>query len=323
MLLQQRNDLGKTSSGVGHQLKSPLTFPPPNFKRTVLEPLPKILSHAEQVNDFYSTSTGSNHDFKPTSSVLSNGVHKKAPGHWKVDYSEDTIKKLQVKPQRKPLTMGNQSSEMKAQFSGRKGVSLETQFNSDIQPLNFRHHHTGGQLKQLVPSTHNPKLAGDKYYVQDRGVLSYHDDMYLTTTQKDHRAFRRNELEAYPRKEYGTYWECEGYPKAWGHGSRHNPLPPDSVPREKGPMRDSMLFKSATFNPRLPKSLEPVPHKGMRSEVQANFTSPPDGKRKLLFDCPVPTPWNIEGPGREEIFSIPRMYQTEYQFIGSKKQVVV
>ena len=71
----------------------------------------------------------------------------------------------------------------------------------------------------------------------------------------------RHELGRYPAKDYATYWECEEYPKAWGHGSKENPLPPNSVPREKGPMRDRIWFKEPTTIPRLPKSLEPVPNK--------------------------------------------------------------
>lgn len=81
----------------------------------------------------------------------------------------------------------------------------------------------------------------------------------------------REELEKYPKKEYATYWECEGYPKAWGHGSDKNPLPPESVQREKGPMRDQVWFRTATTKPRLPKSLDPVPNKYVRWLVNYHF----------------------------------------------------
>lgn len=71
----------------------------------------------------------------------------------------------------------------------------------------------------------------------------------------------RVELSKYPNKEFATYWECEQYPKAWGHGSKTNPLPPDSVPKEKGPMRDQIWFKSGTVVPRVPKTMEVVPNR--------------------------------------------------------------
>lgn len=46
-------------------------------------------------------------------------------------------------------------------------------------------------LQDLVPSTINRGIAGQKFYPRDRGVLTYHMDPYLTTTQKDHRAFTK------------------------------------------------------------------------------------------------------------------------------------
>lgn len=66
-------------------------------------------------------------------------------------------------------------------------------------------------------TTQNPKLQGKPFYVRDRGVLALLDP-YLTTTHKDHRAFKPDELKKYPKKDAATYWQCEDYPKAWGHG---------------------------------------------------------------------------------------------------------
>ena len=74
--------------------------------------------------------------------------------------------------------------------------------------------------------------------------------------------FDREELLDYPMKDASTYWDCEEYPKAWGHGPKLNPLPKESVPRERPPMRDRTWFPSASKIPRLPKPMVPVPHKG-------------------------------------------------------------
>jgi len=63
-------------------------------------------------------------------------------------------------------------------------------------------------------------------------------------------------------KDASTYWDCEEYTKAWGHGPKLNPLPKESVPRERPPMRDRTWFPTATKIPRLPKPMVPVPHKG-------------------------------------------------------------
>ena len=75
-------------------------------------------------------------------------------------------------------------------------------------------------FQQLVPSTQNDKLRGRPFHVKDKGVLNL-NDMYLTTTNKDHRAFKPKELNGYAKKDVPTYWECEEYPKAWGHGLKH------------------------------------------------------------------------------------------------------
>lgn len=80
----------------------------------------------------------------------------------------------------------------------------------------------------------------------------------------------RDELLDYPKKDATTYWECEEYPKAWGHGSKLNPLPKDSIPREPFPMRDATWFSSRTKIPRMPKAMVPVPHKGMFADTNTS-----------------------------------------------------
>lgn len=310
-----RNDLHLTSSGVGHQLQSPLKFPPVGFKRTVGNRLPPLLAKSETLDGFYrSTTKGDFLRHKPKSKEMCNEIMNKAPGHWKVGYTEDTIKKVTVNPQRHQLTMGNAHSEMKAQFTGAPGIRLDTMFSKDLQPQNYRQHHTGGPVKNLIPSGYNPKLAGENYFIQDRGVLSYHKADYLTTTHANHRHFTRNELAAYPRKEYATYWECEGYPKAWGHGANTNPLPPDSVQRE-----DARANSKRAPKARLPERFEPVRNLGMRSEACSNFTQPTNAQREDLFKCPVPKPYTIKSGTKDQVFSIPKMYRSEYEYYGGSR----
>ena len=57
---------------------------------------------------------------------------------------------LQVQPWRKPLTMGNQNSEMKSQFTAREGIPMSRHFSSDLQPPKFRHHNNEGPLKVSI-----------------------------------------------------------------------------------------------------------------------------------------------------------------------------
>ena len=72
-------------------------------------------------------------------------------------------------------------------------------------------------LQKMVPSTRNEEMAGRMIKPCDKGVLNL-NDMYTTTNMATHRKFPQNELKGYPEKNVPTYWECEEYPKAWGHG---------------------------------------------------------------------------------------------------------
>ena len=64
------------------------------------------------------------------------------------------------------------------------------------------------------------QLRGRHYFPKDKAILDLNDP-YLTTTQKVHRPFTLKEHDSYPRKDAANFWECEGYPKAWGHGGKH------------------------------------------------------------------------------------------------------
>ena len=60
-----------------------------------------------------------------------------------------------------------------------------------FQVRGFQYFFHGRSFQSVVPSTQNAILQGEKYNIKDRGVFSYHGDIYLTTTQKDHRRFNR------------------------------------------------------------------------------------------------------------------------------------
>lgn len=62
-------------------------------QRKFLNVLPPPLQREETL-DQHSTTTGKAHNYKPCHTVLSNAIHKKAAGHWKVGYVEDLIKKV-------------------------------------------------------------------------------------------------------------------------------------------------------------------------------------------------------------------------------------
>ncbi|KAK2163037.1 hypothetical protein LSH36_87g06000 [Paralvinella palmiformis] len=324
MATDTRQDLHQTSTGVGHHWRPGYYFPSSNFKSVKLDPIPPTLNQPNQVQkeEPYKTTTGTVHDLKHLGGPYGNNdpLYKKAPGHWKIDYVKDLHEKLQHGGWRKPLTMGNQCSETHEQFRNQVPFVQEAkEFVPNPQGFVLDNHHTEGPSKKVVPTTENPKLKGKPYYVRDKGVLDLVDP-YLTTTNMYHRSFKPKELQGYPKKDIATYWECEEYPKAWGHGLQHNPLPKDSVPRQKPPMRDEMVFKSETKIRRVPQKLVPVPHSGLKTEY-SEYEKPSDVKMKEIYYCPVDTPYNLPAPGNKSTFAAPNMYNTEYQNIGSRRPI--
>lgn len=332
IMYEPRQDWNQTSTGVGHQYKPGYFFPSSHFHATYGDPVPPPLAHQDQItkDQHFETTTGKFHDKKYAATTYSNPVHLKAPGHWKVDYVKDLAEKLGKGGWRRPLTMGNQKSETQDRFNSAPGVRQKYHFDDTAglglpQNYNLHDHHVEGPSKVGQATTENPKLNGKQgqpWYVRDKGVLR-NLDPYLTTTHKDHRAFQPAELKKYPKKDAATYWQCEDYPKAWGHGLKDNPLPKTSVKREQLPMRDTTFFTTKTKVPRAPKAMIPVPHSGLQSEHTGQYSRPSDVKMKEAVYCPVDTPFTLPPPGTKSILTAPKMYNTEYQFIGSEKPISV
>ncbi|XP_005105255.1 uncharacterized protein LOC101859880 [Aplysia californica] len=323
----RRQDWHLTSTGVGHHHRPGYFFPDSEFKTLLREPLPPGLAKENEVtNDKpYLTTKEQFHDKKYPGLLYKDPEHKKAPGHWKVTYMKDLTEKLGQGGWRRPLTMGNQLSEMKAEYQSKAPeVKEKYKFEEVYHPQNFllQDHHKEGPSKVGAASTQNPKLQGQPFYVKDKGVLNILDP-YLSTTQRDHRMFTQGEMGDYPKKDVPTYWQCEEYPKAWGHGLHHNPLPKDNVPRGKLPMRDETIFPTATKIPRLPKALVPVPHAGLKSLYDESFQFPSHVNMKENYYCPVDTPFKLPDPGTKSVYTAPKMYNTEYQNIGSRKPITV
>lgn len=326
---EPRQDWQQTSTGVGHHHRPGYYFPNSDFKALIYDPVPPPLARQDEItrDQHFKTTYGDFHDPKYGKGVYGNPIHQKAPGHWKVNYVKDLAEKLDKGGWRKPLTMGNQLTETKEEFSNKAGVRQRYHFEDTAglnlpQPYNLNDHHKEGPSKYGQGTTQNPKLQGQPFYVRDKGVLNLLDP-YLSTTHKDHRSFKPNELKKYPKKDVATYWECEEYPKAWGHGLKHNPVPKDNVPREKLPMVDPTWFKTRTTIPRQPKPLLPVPHGGLKSLYAESFQQPTDVKAKENYYCAVDTPFVLPEPGSKSVMTAPKMYNTEYQHVGSNKPVMV
>jgi len=324
-----RHDLALTSTGTGHHYSKGYIFPPSNFRRTINDELPppfivqdKVTPN-DQVINHYDTTTGSIHNFKHIGGVLSHPNYKKAPGSWRVHYGKDGREKLKLtESARTPLSMGYQSSEMRAKYLGRPCQTRSANFRAGPQPFILSQHHKKGPSHKVIASTQNKAMSGRPFFVRDKGTLNL-NDVYLSTAQKAYRSFKREELLDYPQKDASTYWDCEDYPKAWGHGNKLNPLPKDSVPRERLPLRDPTWFPASTKIPRMPKPMVPVPHKGLETLVKDSFKRPSDVKVKEIFSCPIDTPYVLSKAGAKEIMTIPKMYASEYMTYGSGRPVTV
>ena len=83
-----------------------------------------------------------------------------------------------------------------------------------------------------------------------------------------------------------------------------SPVPKDSVPRDRLPMRDPTWFKTATRVPRIPNSMVPVPHSGLKPLQKDSYTIPNDVKMKEIYYCPIDTPYGQPSKYRDIIIII-------------------
>ncbi|KAL5503079.1 hypothetical protein EMCRGX_G009977 [Ephydatia muelleri] len=284
--LDTRNDLYLTTAGVGYVTKTTSEFPSQNFKMTLTNPLPERLAPPPNglvVEDIYQSTTSVAHDYKPQCTAVGQPTFRKAPANCRVQYTLDTLEKLAAKPWRRPLTMAYQLSEMKAKYKGQVDLTSNlTPHPKQLQTATLADHFANGPTKTLVPSTENPKGHGRSFIPQEQAVL-FRNEPYMTSNNWYHRTFSKQELSGYPRRDAATYWQCEDYPKAWGHGTARNPL---SKSMGDETMRDRRLFKTATAVFRQPRTMHPT-HKGLQSLYAESYPRPTDAQLGEVFDCPV------------------------------------
>ncbi|XP_063798520.1 stabilizer of axonemal microtubules 3 [Pseudophryne corroboree] len=329
MALERRQDWHLTSTGVGHNYRAQVPFPPAHIQSSLFEPLPPVQQQTSDIRacdgliSIYETTSGSAHARKYPGGVLAQPNHPLPPPHWKVHYNKDLWDKLKLREWRTPLDPVNQSSEMKSQFLGAPAQATTSTFHAGPQPFTLENHLNKGPSQSLVATTENKIVSGEPFYIRDNGVLSL-NDIYASTTARDFRAFTTKELEGYAKKDALTYWQAEDYPKAWGHGMKENPLPKEMLPtlRRPPPMRDTMQFPVATKLPRIPPRAKSVPHRGLKTLAQETYHWPLDAKRSRDVYCPLECPWTMPHPGAE-ITSVPKMYEKEYDTYGSNRPVAV
>ncbi|XP_065912944.1 stabilizer of axonemal microtubules 3-like [Dysidea avara] len=312
-----RNDLHLTTTGVGHAFRNQLPFPPTDIELATTKQLPERLvapsSNPLTVQDVYDTTYSVTHDYKPKGTIVDGPEYKKAAGHWNVSYLANHVNKLNEKPYRQPLTMGQQTSEMRDQYYDKTD---QEQYQSDMGGVVsnvdtlLADHHQQGPTKEMIASTQNDALRRRPVLPEEHAVLTLNDP-YLSVTQKDHRRFTKNELDKYPKKDIATYWQCEDYPKSWGHGMDKNPLPKPMATWSQEPMRDRMVFPTGTNVSTDHQPIPQVPNSGMCSLCASSYTEPTQEQRQQLFVSPLKTVHQqSSGPGKADHNAVPNMYQT-------------
>lgn len=63
--------------------------------------------------------------------------------------------------------------------------------------------------------------------------------------------------------------------------------------------------------------------RGLKSEYTDHFLKQDHVRQKENYYCPVDTPFTLPQPGTKSVCTAPKMYNTEYQHIGSEKPITV
>jgi len=310
-----RTDLHLTSTGKCHYYEGTKPFPPANFERSHHNALPPPLSRDHLVNcDQMETTNGFYHERKSQSAPLRNVMYKRAPGSSYVKYMKHNLEYLN-KEHNRNFTMGDRFSEMTSQYK-HKVTPRDTALPS-YRGLEL--HATGG------PSS-------TPFATPDNRLIT-HIHPYLSTTNKHHRPFTTSEqARLYPAKDALTFWEMEGYPKVWGHGSSHGKnIPPRKRHDATQVMTDANLggneVKSQVHRIPARAGFPPVPNMGLKSLVRSSYIrhAGPGLLNLAGIEPPMPNELDFNHGRRRngDTANCPTMYTTEYQHYGGENAVRV
>lgn len=290
-------NLFTTSTGTGHHWRPGYYFPSSNFKPVVMDPVPVSLNQKNEVlpGTHYETTNNKFHDNKYPNQDLYNEAlslkQTKALPCYKVNYINDLVEKLNSKP-RRPLTMAFQQSEYKEGYE-----PAESELFYELERPNHRENYLfederqnqltknafDGNVQPLPPSRKPIDPS-------QMGVLSLLDP-YMTTYNKEHKKWNKDQWNGIGKKNAVTIYDTEETPKAWGFGTKQNPIPIDEPSRANLPMRDDIWFKTETKQRQVHCPPKPVKHGGLTTEARDNFIIPSDVKAKDTKLCPIDTPY--------------------------------
>ncbi|KAA3679338.1 uncharacterized protein DEA37_0005518 [Paragonimus westermani] len=312
----ESDDIFKTSYGVGHHWRPGYYFPDTETLAKCSSGETCSLTPGNEIKpvEHFQTTTGSTYDAKIIPEVLKVDRLPLPPHHWDTLYINDFRSRYLAGHYHRPLSPSHQKSETHDAFKRSEGPT-ELWRPLSLQPFVLESHHKDGPSKRIIASNANPDLAGRSIYPKDNEILR-NLDPYLSTSMKEHRIWTPEELSGFAKKDIATYWDLEDYPKAKGFGLQKNPIPKDSVPRQRPPMRENLVFREATDHTRVRPLTYHVPHTGLKTLYQSDFEQPASLLRTQDQICPVETPFVLPDPDKKSTFATPLMYQTEYSTIG-------
>lgn len=320
-------NLFTTSTGTAHHYRPGYYYPSSNFKSVLREPVPVSLNTKNEVlpETHYLTTNKNFHDNKYPNQDLYNEAlslkQTKALPCYKVNYINDLVEKLNSKP-RRPLTMAFQNSEYKDQYED-KDSEMFYELERPIHRENylFEDERQGQLTKNAFDGTVQPTVPPRKPV--DPSEIGVFDllDPYLSTYNKVHHKFKKEDQNGIGKKNAITIYDTEETPKAWGFGTKQNPIPIDEPPRRNLPMRDEIWFKTETKQRNVHCPPKPVKHGGFTTETRDNYVMPTDVKGKEAKLCPIDTPYIQPRVDPKSVFAAPGMYQSEYTQIGKGKLV--
>ncbi|CAH8543186.1 unnamed protein product [Heterobilharzia americana] len=317
------DDLFKTSYGVGHHWRPGFYFPDSitMSKQNNVVPCGIELESKVKTEDHYETTNKSVYDQKVPAEFLRNPRNPLPPHHWDVNYINEFRSRYLSGGYRGSLSPSRQKSETRESFSNTDDP-IELWRPLSMQPFEIENHHKDGPSKKIIASNTNPDLSGRILYPKDKEILR-NLDPYLTTYMKDHRFWTNEELNEVAKKNIATYWNLKDYPKSKGFGLSPIPLPKEGVRNEKKPMLDTLKFNYATDHVRVQPISNHVPHTGLESTYQSDYTRPNSVLRKVDKVCPVETPFTLPDPGTSVVYTAPNMYKTEYSTIGECQRTLI
>ncbi len=263
------------------------------LKPVLMDPIPVSLNTKNEVlpDTHYATTTKISHDNKFPNQDLYNEAlslkQTKALPCYKVNYINDLVEKLNAKP-RRPLTMAFQKSEMKdvyeledseMAYALDRPIHRENYLFEDERQGQLTKNAFDGNLKPTMPA----RAPVDPSQIGVFNLL----DPYLTTYNKEHHKWRKDQWQGIGKKDACTIYDTEETPKAWGFGTKQNPIPVDEPSRANLPMRDEIWFKSETKQRNVHCPPKAVRHGGFTTETRDNYVSPSDVKAKEAKLCPI------------------------------------